>query len=102
VPAPRRTLRPLTARAQTDDAHGLAWHAYDYHGRVRPWDGLVTLVRVPRDRRQGRLVLRGYVVGGTTFVGAWRAWADEPPAAVPWEGPVILSRQEDGAGGVAA
>ncbi|KAG5652137.1 hypothetical protein H0H81_006155 [Sphagnurus paluster] len=59
----------------TDPASALAWHPFTYHGRVRPWDGLVALVRVPkraRDEHLGRAVFCGYVVGGECFVGSWR------------------------------
>jgi hypothetical protein len=81
---------------QTEHRHGLAWHFYDYYGRVRPWDGLITIVREPRikENGHGRTILRGYIVGGTTFVGTWRVWSDRP-AEIPWESAIVLSRQED-------
>ncbi|KAJ7146660.1 hypothetical protein C8R44DRAFT_973360, partial [Mycena epipterygia] len=31
----------------TDPHHGMAWHHYEYNGRVRPWDGLIGLVMRP-------------------------------------------------------
>jgi hypothetical protein len=29
----------------TEWRHGMAWHFYNFYGRVRPWDGLITIVR---------------------------------------------------------
>ncbi|KAG5635685.1 hypothetical protein H0H81_010403 [Sphagnurus paluster] len=59
----------------TDPASARAWHPFTYHGRIRPWDGLVALVRTPKraqDEHLGRAVFCGYVVGGEVLVGAWR------------------------------
>jgi hypothetical protein len=33
--------------SQTDPYHGMAWGRFTFLGRVRPWDGLIALVRVP-------------------------------------------------------
>jgi hypothetical protein len=33
--------------AKTDLNHGMAWGRYTFLGRVRPWDGLIALVRLP-------------------------------------------------------
>jgi hypothetical protein len=33
--------------AQTDPNHGMAWGRFTFLGRVRPWDGLIALVRLP-------------------------------------------------------
>lgn len=70
----------------------MAWHFYKYYGRVRQYDGLITLVREPRDQRQGRFIIRGYLVSETTFVGTWRPNTDDV-SQIPWEGPFIMSRQ---------
>ena len=32
---------------QTTEHHGNAWGQYSYIGRVRPWDGLIVLLRTP-------------------------------------------------------
>jgi hypothetical protein len=37
----------LSSPIQSGERHGQAWGMYDYVGRVRPWDGLVVLVRTP-------------------------------------------------------
>ena len=43
--------RPLAGNfpffTQTDSYHGMAWGRFTFLGRVRPWDGLIALVRVP-------------------------------------------------------
>jgi hypothetical protein len=33
--------------AKTDTDHGMAWGRYTFLGRVRSWDGLIALVRLP-------------------------------------------------------
>lgn len=33
--------------AKTDTNHGMAWGRYTFLGRVRSWDGLIALVRLP-------------------------------------------------------
>jgi hypothetical protein len=33
--------------AQTDPNHGMAWGRFTFLGRVRRWDGMIALVRVP-------------------------------------------------------
>ncbi|KAH9933441.1 uncharacterized protein B0H18DRAFT_1115442 [Fomitopsis serialis] len=65
------------------------------YGRIRPWDGLVALVRVPLQPpgRFGVYIFRGYIVGGKNFVGSWRVRTDNT-RAVPLEGPFIMSRVE--------
>jgi hypothetical protein len=37
----------LIGRAQTDHNHGKAWGQFTFLGRVRSWDGLIALVRLP-------------------------------------------------------
>jgi hypothetical protein len=32
---------------QTDEPHGQAWNHYTFYGRVRPWDGLIGILRKP-------------------------------------------------------
>lgn len=31
----------------TEHRHAMAWHDYKFHGRVRHWDGLISIVREP-------------------------------------------------------
>jgi len=75
--------------------HGQAWNHYRFYGRVRKWDGLVALVRVPvEDRGLGTYIFRGYIIGGANFTGSWRAYAQNPHA-IPLEGPFIVSKRAD-------
>lgn len=37
----------IDVRTQTALRHGMAWHHYEYAGRVRPWDGSIGLVMRP-------------------------------------------------------
>ncbi|TFK56903.1 hypothetical protein OE88DRAFT_1650405 [Heliocybe sulcata] len=83
----------------TEERHGRAWDFYRYYGRVRAWDGLIALVRVRvdvnghDDLREGRMVIRGYVLAGQNFVGTWRYWAPDMHS-FPLEGPIVLSKRE--------
>lgn len=77
---------------QTLPRHGQAWHAFRFFGRIRRWDGLIALVRVPaHDPNLGVFIFRGYVHGGTNFVGSWRS-ASSNVHAIPFEGPFVVSR----------
>ena len=99
LPLPRpRTLETdggRTPAKQTLDRHGQAWHFYRFYGRIRKWDGLIALVRVPvEDRGLGIYIFRGYLVGGQNLTGSWRAYASNPNA-IPLEGPFIASKRAD-------
>ncbi|KAG5650764.1 hypothetical protein H0H81_011136 [Sphagnurus paluster] len=78
----------ILLHGSTPAAPARAWHPFTYHGRIRPWDGLVALVRAPRrakDEYLGRAVFCGYVVGGEVLVGAWRMAArGRGPQVVPF------------------
>ncbi|OSD00575.1 hypothetical protein PYCCODRAFT_1370942 [Trametes coccinea BRFM310] len=85
---------------ETLTRHALAWGDYRIYGRVRSWDGLVVLVRAPAleshlpppdpDRRD-TAIFRGYLVGGTNLVGAWRNVTDSVHT-IPVEGPFVVSK----------
>jgi hypothetical protein len=86
-----QTTSNTSSLVQTLPQHGAAWHHYRYYGRVRRWDGLVALVRVPASRPElGVSIFRGHVLGGAHFVGGWRAYASGD--ALPLEGPFVASR----------
>jgi len=58
----------------TDECHGKAWGRFSYLGRVRPWDGLISLLRIPMDPANahlGRWIFKGYI-HDQNFVGRWR------------------------------
>ncbi|KDQ53675.1 hypothetical protein JAAARDRAFT_61082 [Jaapia argillacea MUCL 33604] len=85
---------------KTDTRHGEAWDAFQYYGRVRPYDGLIAIVRIPispatglPDLEGGRIIFRGYVHAGQTFVGTWRSWTPDGKA-IPLEGPLVMSLRE--------
>ncbi|KAK2462883.1 hypothetical protein APHAL10511_005081 [Amanita phalloides] len=87
-------VRDVIVTGATDDAHGQAWHHYTYYGRVRPWDGLIGILRVPRASLQGTSFIYGYISGGKNFSGNWR-WALADPAMPAWECAVIMSKREE-------
>ncbi|KAG9309116.1 hypothetical protein JVU11DRAFT_11010 [Chiua virens] len=80
---------------ETDHRHGLAWHHYKFYGRVREWDGLVALIRVPLPPTAalGIWIFTGYVVGGQNFVGNWRT-TSHPGEPVTFEGAFAMSKRE--------
>lgn len=84
----------------TDARHSAAWSKYTYVGRVRPWDGLIAILRKPNtgqrdvDERLGKLVFYGYLEGGRNFVGGWRMVGGPKVGEVGWEGAFSLGRRE--------
>ncbi|GLB43740.1 putative imidazolonepropionase activity [Lyophyllum shimeji] len=90
-------VKEVVVVGEPDPAHAAAFHAFHYHGRIRPWDGLVLLVRTParsEDAFLGQTLFYGYLVGRDTVVGNWRIKSADP--GVPaWEGVWCMSRRED-------
>ncbi|KAJ7440071.1 hypothetical protein B0H11DRAFT_549234 [Mycena galericulata] len=80
----------------TDPSHGMAWHHYEYAGRVRPWDGLIGLVMRPRNRTLGLATyfISGRLVGRDTFEGTWQM-ASQDVLAPSWGGSVCFARGEE-------
>ncbi|KAK0452055.1 uncharacterized protein EV420DRAFT_1702421 [Desarmillaria tabescens] len=79
VPLPPCTgVQDVIVTGSTDDRHGQAWNHYVYYGRVRRWDGMIGILRVPRDRGLGKWFFYGYIVGGKNFVGNWRITHEDP------------------------
>ncbi|OAX41019.1 hypothetical protein K503DRAFT_736495 [Rhizopogon vinicolor AM-OR11-026] len=89
---------------ETDYKHGQAWNHYRFYGRVREWDGLVALVRIPAQPQHltaqglGVWVFSGYIVGGRNFVGTWRSLGGHDPSMPTLESAFAMTRRdEDGA-----
>ncbi|KAK0490365.1 hypothetical protein IW261DRAFT_1325342 [Armillaria novae-zelandiae] len=79
VPLPPCTgVQDVIVTGSTDDRHGQAWNHYSYYGRVRHWDGMIGILRIPRDRSLGNWFFYGYIVGGKNFVGNWKMTHDDP------------------------
>ncbi|KAF4573635.1 hypothetical protein EYR36_008153 [Pleurotus pulmonarius] len=92
---PCNGVRDILILGSTDPPHALAWHLFVFRGRIRPWDGLVGILRVSKDRYLGDAFFYGYIVGGKNFVGNWRNVGAETDAGVPaWEGPFSMSKRE--------
>lgn len=87
---------------ETDFQHGQAWNHYKFYGRVREWDGLVALVRIPAHQYLhptvglGLWVFSGYIVGGQNFVGTWRALGEVNPVSPTLESAFAMTRREEG------
>ncbi|KAF5332520.1 hypothetical protein D9611_005262 [Ephemerocybe angulata] len=79
-----------------DDTHADAWGRFAYYGRVRPWDGLVGILRIgTRPENMGtKFFFYGYVYGGRNFVGNWRYAAAEA-VAPSMESSFVLTRRAD-------
>ncbi|KAJ7232329.1 hypothetical protein B0H12DRAFT_1239674 [Mycena haematopus] len=89
-------VQDVIFEGETDAHHGMAWHHYEYAGRVRPWDGLIGLVMRPRDRTLGlaTFFISGNLVGRDTFEGTWQMAAQDVMAP-SWGGSVCLARGEE-------
>ncbi|EIW78570.1 hypothetical protein CONPUDRAFT_145746 [Coniophora puteana RWD-64-598 SS2] len=104
-------VQDIVFSGETDLAHGLAWNHYRFLGRVRTWDGLVAILRLPggaplvanageptdahhNENGIGWWVFTGYVVGGRNFVGTWRSVTGGDPRVPGWEGAVVMSRRD--------
>ncbi|KAJ7440732.1 hypothetical protein FB451DRAFT_1191382 [Mycena latifolia] len=89
-------VQDVVFTGSTDPQHGMAWHHYEYAGRVRPWDGLIGLVMRPRDRtlELGTYFISGHLVGRDTFEGTWQIAAQDVLAPT-WGGSVCLARGEE-------
>ncbi|KAF8155201.1 hypothetical protein K438DRAFT_1862789, partial [Mycena galopus ATCC 62051] len=101
----------------------MAWHHYEYAGRVRPWDGLIGLIMRPvsvpvylslphpsflfcaytdtmslpqRDRTLGlaTFFISGHLAGRDTFEGTWQM-ASQDVLAPSWGGSICLARGEE-------
>ncbi|KAJ7351172.1 hypothetical protein DFH08DRAFT_992352 [Mycena albidolilacea] len=89
-------VQDVVFEGETDTEHGMAWHHYEYAGRVRPWDGLIGLIMRPRDRTLVGLAtyfISGHLVGRDTFEGTWQMAAQDV-LAPSWSGSVCLARGE--------
>ncbi|KAI0789567.1 hypothetical protein C8Q75DRAFT_807191 [Abortiporus biennis] len=87
-------IQDIIITGETLPRHGQAWHHYRFYGRVRRWDGLLALVRVPMNHPElGIAIFRGYVTNSKNFVGSWRAYTSNVNS-IPLEGPFVLSRAE--------
>lgn len=89
-------IQDIIITGETDPDHGAAWGRFTFLGRVRPWDGLIALVRIPHgpqaENGHARWVFRGYLHYGQVLVGSWRGAATDP-SSIPWEGPFVASRR---------
>ncbi|GBE77595.1 predicted protein [Sparassis crispa] len=85
-------IQDIIVTGETLPRHGQAWHHFRFYGRVRKWDGLIAIVRVPVHYPElGVFIFRGYIVANTNFVGSWRAYTHNTHA-IPLEGPFVMSK----------
>ena len=113
--SPCAGIQDIVLSGHTPQQHAL-WYTggrgYTFYGRVRPWDGLIGIMRVGanasgaaaggngavgEEGAEGGLLLDttfifGYLVGDTTFVGEWRV-AGADPLRPAYGGPIVLSRR---------
>ncbi|KAJ2917182.1 hypothetical protein MD484_g3244, partial [Candolleomyces efflorescens] len=81
-----------------DEQQTRAWCKNVYYGRVRPWDGLIAILRVSyaRDLKPiGYMVYYGYIYGGNTFVGNWRNAGVSDPLVPAFESAFVMSKREE-------
>lgn len=90
LPSYQRRVRDVLVKGEGDA--GPKWGTFDLVGRVRPYDGFVSLMKQYRGRG-GRWLYGGYLVGDQygNLAGTWRD--TEVPAALPgYEGPFFMHR----------
>lgn len=75
--ARRDPLRALdiVLTGETRAEHGEAWGAFAFSGRVRLADGMIILMRQPKDGDSDvdTWVFEGYLYSGISFIGRWRS-----------------------------
>jgi len=88
-------VQDIIITGETCERQGEAWGYYCYIGRVRSWDGLVVLLRIPMNqiRGRGRLIFKGYV-HQRSLVGRWRDTATGTHT-VGFEGGFILCKEDE-------
>ncbi|KAH7920230.1 hypothetical protein BV22DRAFT_1040065 [Leucogyrophana mollusca] len=67
-------VRDIIITGETSEREGDAWGHYSFIGRVRQWDGLIVLLRIPKnvaDINRGRWIFKGYM-HEHNLVGRWR------------------------------
>ncbi|KAJ6453112.1 hypothetical protein C8R45DRAFT_1039644 [Mycena sanguinolenta] len=87
-------IQDIIFTGATDLRHGQAWNHFEFHGRVRLWDGLITLLRVSPDPRLGTLFFYGFLVGGHKFVGNWRV-AGQDVGVPAYESAFSMARRDE-------
>ncbi|THH31032.1 hypothetical protein EUX98_g3171 [Antrodiella citrinella] len=88
-------IQDIIITGETLPRHGQAFHHFRFYGRVRRWDGLVAVVRVPTtEPRLGVSIFRGYLTANRNWVGCWRAFTSNV-RSIPHEGPFIASRVDE-------
>ncbi|KAH8835797.1 hypothetical protein DL96DRAFT_88734 [Flagelloscypha sp. PMI_526] len=67
-------IRDIVITGETDLEIGQNWHHYHFLGRIRMWDGLVCILRIPKNMAAGHhtQLFYGYHESDTNFVGGWR------------------------------
>lgn len=76
---------------KTGEHYGEAWGHFSIYGRVRAWDGLIVLLRVPSnplEEHLGKWIFKGYL-HGQNFVGRWRE-TSTPWNSIGYEGGFVV------------
>lgn len=81
---------------KTGSRYGDAWSHFTIYGRVRPWDGLVVLLRFPTDPAEehlGKWIFKGYL-HDQNFVGRWRE-TSTPINTIGYEGGFVVYKTDN-------
>ncbi|KAH8926700.1 hypothetical protein BT69DRAFT_1238772 [Atractiella rhizophila] len=70
-----------------------AWGQFILRGRVRSWDGLLSLTKEYTPDGRGRWIYRGYIVSENTIVGRWRD-TFTPEDLYGYEGTFLMQRRQ--------
>ncbi|KDR78686.1 hypothetical protein GALMADRAFT_244185 [Galerina marginata CBS 339.88] len=88
-------ISDILITGRTGETYGEAWGHYEIVGRVRPWDGLVVLLRVPSnplEQHLGRWIFKGYL-HDQNFVGRWRE-TSTPLDSIGYEGGFVVYKMK--------
>ncbi|KAJ7153509.1 hypothetical protein C8R43DRAFT_1106735 [Mycena crocata] len=91
---PCNGIQDIIFTGATDLRHGQAWNHFEFYGRLRPWDGMIGILRISPDPRLGTLFFYGFVVGGHKFVGNWRI-AHQDASVPAYESAFTMARRDD-------
>ncbi|KAF4613809.1 hypothetical protein D9613_008054 [Agrocybe pediades] len=88
-------IADILITGKTGTPYGDAWGHFTIYGRVRPWDGLIVLLRVPTiasDQAMGKWIFKGYL-HDRNFVGRWRE-TSTPVDEIGYEGGFAVYRTQ--------
>jgi hypothetical protein len=98
-----RGIADILLSGETAGPRHAVWQQYKMYGRVRPWDGLIGILRSTVNAAHtgtNNIFIFGYIVGEHNFVGEWRVAASDPLSPT-WGNAFVMSRRAGTGAGAA-